>query len=271
VPAKILFPVIGPVHYTNDFGAARGSRSHQGNDIMAPRRAPVIAVEAGRVEIPSWSSRDCALILHGKSGTEYWHLHLNNDRGNRNDNRGGCRAGVSYAPGLRNGQQVRAGQQIGFVGNSGNADGVAPHLHFELHPNGRRAVSPYKWLRRAPRLLYAVPGNVERARLALFGTMLERDDLLTVRIGRVAVSNWWRGAAVGRQVKLAYAPNVVVERKNARGAVGPGAMTSAEEGERVTVWTSWFAPTLATQLARPSVLAAERIRLRGTLARRAVR
>ncbi len=267
VPKRILFPVVGPVSYGNDFGASRGSRSHEGNDIMAARRAPVVAAEAGRVEIPSWSSRDCALILHGRSGTEYWHLHLNNDRGARNDNRGGCRAGVSYAPGLRNGQRVRAGQQIGFVGNSGNADGVAPHLHFELHPNGGRAVSPYRWLRRAPRLLYALPGQVRRSRLALFGRVVETADAFALRIRSVAVAYGHRGPSVGRRVKLSYARNVVVERRNARGAVGPGAVSSASDGERVTVWTSWFTPTLATQLARPSVLAAERIRLRGVAAR----
>src|SRR5918998_3976988 len=101
-------------------------RSHRGNDIMADRAAPVVAVEAGRIERPRWSSSDCALILHGESGTDYWYLHLNNDKTRRDDNRGGCKNGVSFARDLRDDMKVRAGQLIGYVGKSGNAAGGAP-------------------------------------------------------------------------------------------------------------------------------------------------
>ena len=268
VPERILFPVLGPVYHSNDFGAPRGSRPHQGNDIMAPRWTPVVAVEAGRIERPSWSSSDCALILYGKSGTEYWYLHLN-DVGKAGE-RGGCVAGVAYAPNFKSGMRVRAGQLVGYVGNSGNARGGGTHLHFELHPDGGSAVSPYRLLRKSPHLLYAVSSAVQRLRLALFGAVVETDDPETfaLRIGEVAASVGWRSKAPStRRVKLAFAPEVVIERKTARGAIGPGAVSSAVPGERVTVWTSWFAPTLATQLAKPGTLAAERIRLRGPLRR----
>lgn len=265
VPQRILFPVLGPVYHANDFGASRGSRAHQGNDIMAPRWTPVVAVEAGRVERPSWSSSDCALILRGRSGTEYWYLHLNDVP--RPGGRAGCVAGTAYAPNFKSGMRVRAGQLLGYVGNSGNARGGGTHLHFELHPGGGSAVSPYRWLRAAPRLLYAVPGNVRRVRLALFGSVIEtgEPDTFAVRIGNVAVSNGWRGKAVRRGVRLAYAPGVVVERKVSPASIRPGVMSSAVAGEKVTVWTSRFTPTLATQLGRPRVLDAERIRLRGPL------
>ena len=231
---------------------------------MAPRRSPVVAVEAGRIEKPSWSSSDCALVLHGRSGTDYWYLHLNDDVTNGDDNRGrDCRNGVAYAPDLRNGQRVRAGELIGYVGNSGNAAGVATHLHFELHVNGRRAVSPYRWLRDARRLLYAVPGSVDRVRLALFGTLRAMDGGVTLGVTRVAVSRGHRGPVVRRGVALALAPGAVVERRTGAGKVSATAATGAKPGERVTVWTTWFAPTLATQRARANVLAAEKIRLRG--------
>jgi murein DD-endopeptidase MepM/ murein hydrolase activator NlpD len=150
---QILFPVIGPVSYSDDFGDARAQGGHEGNDILAQRRAPVIAVEAGRVVFWTRSANaGCMLYLYGRSGTSYRYIHLNNDLTSRNDNRGGCVPGIAFAPGLRDGQDVRAGQLIGYVGDSGDADGIHPHLHFELHPGDGAAVSPYRWLKRAERL-----------------------------------------------------------------------------------------------------------------------
>ncbi len=265
-PRHIIFPVVGPVTYTDDFGAPRSQGGHQGNDIMAARGQPVVAAERGRVRIyrGSWRA-GCMLYLYGRSGTTYLYIHLNDDLTAKDDNRAtDCRRGVAYARGLRNGQRVAAGRLIGYVGNSGDARGGAPHLHFELHPNGRRAVSPYPWLQRARRVIYAVPPGVRSARLALFGTLRSAEERLAVRIGRVAVSSGWRGRVAARRVALSYAPDVVVERPQEDAEMGTEALATAEPGERVTVRTTWFRPTLATQLAPPNVLAAELIRLRGT-------
>jgi murein DD-endopeptidase MepM/ murein hydrolase activator NlpD len=152
-PARIIFPVVGTVTYTDDFGDPRWQGGHEGNDIVADWRAPVVAVETGRVVFWTKSaSAGCMLYLYGKSGTSYRYIHLNNDLTAKNDNRGGCVPGVSFAPGLRDGEDVRAGQLIGYVGDSGDANGIHPHLHFELHPGDGAAVSPYRWLRRAERL-----------------------------------------------------------------------------------------------------------------------
>ncbi len=264
-PRQILFPVVGPVQYSDDFGAPRPANRHQGNDLMARRGAPVVAVERGRVTIYRGSSRaGCMLYLHGASGTKYLYIHLNDDLTAKDDNRArNCRRGVAYAPGLRNNQRVRAGQLIGYVGNSGDASGGAPHLHFELHVNGRRAVSPYRWLRRAKRLLYAVPARVTRTRLAIFGTVTKVDETVTVRANRIAVAYGWRGRTIRRGVTLGQAPELAVERRHAKGKVGTAALANAKAGEKVTVWTTWFRPTLRTQRARPGVLSAQRIRLRG--------
>src|SRR3989337_433552 len=158
---RLVFPVLGTASYVNDFGDPRGQGGHQGNDIMAPRHALALAAEAGTVKFHTTSARaGCMLYLEGKSGTEYLYIHLNNDLTNGNDNRGKCAPGVAYAKGLKSGAEVAAGEPIGYVGDSGDADGISPHLHFEVHPNSGRAVNPFPHLRRAKRLLFsAQPGT----------------------------------------------------------------------------------------------------------------
>jgi murein DD-endopeptidase MepM/ murein hydrolase activator NlpD len=147
---QLIFPVVGKVVYYDDFGEPRGQGIHEGNDILADRKAPVVAVEAGKVVFWTHSaSAGCMLYLYGKSGTVYQYIHLNNDVSMRNDNRGSCVAGMSYAPGLTDGQEVKSGELIGYVGDSGDANGLHPHLHFEVHPGGGGAVSPYRFLRAA--------------------------------------------------------------------------------------------------------------------------
>ena len=264
VPKQLVFPVVGPVSFQDDFGAPRSGHRHQGNDIMAERWSPVVAVEPGRVVHPSWGSRDCLLILHGRSGTDYWYLHLNDDVTRRDDNRArDCRKGVAFTPDFRSGMRVRAGQLIGFVGNSGNAAGIHPHLHFELHPGGGRAVSPYRWLKTGQRLLYAVPGNVTSIRLALFGNYRSAEESLALRVGRVLASTGWRSPAVPRPVSLTEAEGMTVERMSDTGELTPTTMDKATLGERITVWTSFFKPSLETQLAPANLLAAIKVRLRG--------
>jgi murein DD-endopeptidase MepM/ murein hydrolase activator NlpD len=152
----LIFPIVGKVQYSDDFGDPRGQGSHEGNDILADRKAPVVAVEAGKVVFWTTSaSAGCMLYLYGKSGTTYLYIHLNNDLTMKNDNRGKCVAGTSYAPGLADGQEVKAGELIGFVGDSGDANGIHPHLHFEVHPGGGKAVSPYRFLKAATPLTSA--------------------------------------------------------------------------------------------------------------------
>ena len=142
-----VFPVLGGATYVDDFGDPRGARRHEGNDLMAARRTPVLAVADGVVK--RWTSRAGGYMLYLRtSRREYLYVHLNNDRTLRNDNRGG--PGTAYAPGVRTGSRVRAGQLIGFVGNSGDADRTNPHLHFEEHRVDGRAMDPYADLLAAP-------------------------------------------------------------------------------------------------------------------------
>src|SRR4051795_4410471 len=127
---RLVFPVIGAVTYSDDFGAPRAQGAHEGNDILAEKKAPAVAVEAGKVKFWTTSAAaGCMLYLYGDSGTTYLYIHLNNDVTMGNDNRGKCVAGGSYWPGLKDGARVVAGQAIGYLGNSGDADSTVPHLH----------------------------------------------------------------------------------------------------------------------------------------------
>jgi len=179
---RLIFPVVGQATYEDDFGDPRGQGRHQGIDILAARRAPAVAAEAGTVQFwkTSWGA-GCMLYLRGRSGTVYQYIHLNNDLGKGNDNRGKCVPGVAYVPTLEDGAEVVAGQQIAFVGDSGDADGIHPHLHFEVHPGGKAAVDPFRHLNRARRLLFAAePGST--VTLSLTGTVLSSDgSTLTLR------------------------------------------------------------------------------------------
>ncbi len=187
VPDPIVFPVVGPYAYTNDFGDPRPQGRHEGNDILAPKKATVVAVEDGKIRFWTHSTRaGCMLYLYGQSGTTYLYIHLNNDVTMANDNRGECVAGGSYWPGLKDGARVVAGQAIGFVGDSGDADGT-PHLHFEVHPHDGGPANPFPHLNRATRVLFAAPTG-SAVTLALKGSIVRADGReLTIKVRTATV------------------------------------------------------------------------------------
>jgi hypothetical protein len=255
---NFVFPVVAKTTYTNDFGAPRWQGRHQGNDLMAAKRSPVVAVEAGRVV--KWTtsrSAGCMLYLYGRSGTTYMYVHLNNDRTKRNDNRGGCRNGVAYAPGLAKSQNVQAGQLIGYVGDSGDANGIAPHLHFELHPNGGRAVSPFRRLNAARHLLFPrPPSSLRDISLRVGGTVVLtrlNPERIRIRVTRVRLSNGWM-IAPARNVTLALPPTAVVRRGTASGPSTAATLADVAAGQRVTAWTNVFTHNLTTAKADPPLL-----------------
>jgi hypothetical protein len=262
VPA-LVFPVVGAATYTDDFGDARGQGRHEGNDLMAAKRTPAVAVEPGTVKFWTTSARaGCMLYLYGASGTTYLYIHLNNDLTLGNDNRGGCRPGVSFAPGLKSGQKVAEGELVGYVGDSGDANGIASHLHFEVHPGGGAAVSPYPYLRRATRLLFAAsPGSPFT--LALNGTVVQANDgSLELDVASLArYPGGQRIAKVGRKVELAVPPDVAVF--NPVGAlVAAARLAAAKPGQKAQVWTARAETTPEAQRGEPLVLSAEKIVLK---------
>jgi peptidase M23-like protein len=251
VPSKgvvppLIFPVVGAVSYVDDFGQARPGGTHQGNDLMATKKTPVVAVEAGKVKFWTTSANaGCMLYLYGASGTTYLYIHLNNDVTMRNDNRGTCVPGVAYARGLKDGARVSAGQLIAYVGDSGDANGLASHLHFEVHPDGGAAVSPYPYLQAAQHLLfYAKTGTPFT--LALTGTVVTAGDTtLTIQLSSLqAFPMNLKLKGLTQQLTLTVPATTAVLQKP---PAAPGSrLLSAYEGEPVEVWTE---PALATSKA----------------------
>jgi len=149
---KLVFPLVAKTDLWDNYGDPRGTHSHAGIDMMNPWRAPVVAVEAGRVSYADSNLGGCMLYLYGRSGTMYLYIHLNNDLTARNDNRGGCVNDVTFA--VPDGARVSAGEQVAWNGDSGDANGN-PHLHFEVHPGGGTDTNPFPHLTRASRPLFA--------------------------------------------------------------------------------------------------------------------
>ena len=261
-PEHIIFPVVGKVAYIDDFGAPRPGGPHQGNDIMAEKKSPAVAAEPGKVKYwATSSSAGCMLYLYGDSGTTYLYIHLNNDLTMRNDNRGKCVRGTAYA--VKNGARVAAGQQIAYVGDSGDADGGNSHLHFEVHPGGGKAVSPYPYLQKAYRLLFTAKTGTPFA-LTLTGTVVSAAiDRLVVN---VSTSQAWPSGLTLTKLNRTIALNVpeatVVQSLSSTGTFrGIADLTLAQKGDKVVVWTQPAPATLKAQRADDGVLTSALIQL----------
>lgn len=131
-----VFPVGEPYDFIDSWGFPRMigteyAHGHQGVDIMAPFGTPLYAVERGVViRVGSDVLGGTKLWVKGQSGTYYYYAHLQ-----------------SFAEGVGEGTPVEAGDVVGFVGDTGNARGGAPHLHFQVHPGGGEPVNPYGLLK----------------------------------------------------------------------------------------------------------------------------
>jgi murein DD-endopeptidase MepM/ murein hydrolase activator NlpD len=132
-----VFPVYGPSSFVDTFGAGRAVVGwHHGEDIFAPIGAPILAVARGTVFSVGWNDLGGnRLWLRDGQGNEFYYAHLS-----------------AFSPLAVNGAHVEAGDVLGFVGNSGDAETTPPHLHFEIHPVGLLGlgydgvVPPYRYL-----------------------------------------------------------------------------------------------------------------------------
>ena len=149
----IRFPVAGPVQFWDDWGDCRGGsecpRHHIGNDIIADRLQPIIATTDGTIThlVDNHPTAGWGLTLTDAEGWKYNYYHMNNDHPGTDD--GQDDGTWRFAPGIAEGTQVVAGQILGWVGDSGNAETSVPHLHFEIHDPLGEPVDPYLSLRLA--------------------------------------------------------------------------------------------------------------------------
>jgi hypothetical protein len=151
---SITFPVVGSVHYADDFGACRDGcqRHHEGVDIMGTKLQHEVAAVDGRVAAvrADASGRSGNMVtVETADGWTYVYRHVNNDTPGTDDDANP--AYWRFGPGISVGARVHAGQLVAYLGDSGNAESTAPHLHFEVRTPDGTPVDPYASLRRARR------------------------------------------------------------------------------------------------------------------------
>lgn len=139
----LVSPVDGPHSFTDDFGAPRSEgRLHQGNDLFADKMTPVVAAADGTIlRISRGERAGRYIVLKHRDGWLSYYLHLNNDTPGTDDGL------YDESPaGITKGATVEAGDLLGYVGDSGNAEETPAHLHFELHSPQGEPVNPYPHL-----------------------------------------------------------------------------------------------------------------------------
>ena len=132
-----VFPIAGASTFSDDWRAPRaGGRKHEGIDLFAARGTPVVAVADGTLSRVGYSGiSGNRLWLKDVSGTAFFYAHLD-----------------GYSAAARDGAFVRQGAVLGFTGDTGDAKGTPPHVHFEIHPGDGEPVQPYPIVSLSPRL-----------------------------------------------------------------------------------------------------------------------
>lgn len=138
---RMGFPVVGGGSPGwSLFGEPRdgGERLHAGVDILAPKLTPVVAVRSGTISSVRDVPGDCCWVsVRHDDGWISMYVHLNNDTAGTNDGEG-----VGIRPGLAEGDRVEQGELLGWIGNSGNAEGGPAHIHFELRTPWGEPIDP---------------------------------------------------------------------------------------------------------------------------------
>jgi septal ring factor EnvC (AmiA/AmiB activator) len=232
---NFVFPVVGSVEWGDSYGVPRPDVPtgwHHGNDLFAPIGAPVVAVTDGSVSSVGWEELGgWRLWLTDSGGDSFYYAHLS-----------GYSALALHSP------HVRAGQVLGFVGRTGDADGGAPHLHFEIHPASLRylgengAVDPTRYLAGwrhldsvsfAPPLLPAGSAGAPRSEADRAFRELLGSAAVQARLAEIAAARRERAAARRRRAQAARAQ--VPAARTRRFAPGPARLPKLIPGYRIPV------------------------------------
>jgi murein DD-endopeptidase MepM/ murein hydrolase activator NlpD len=192
------FPVAGMADWSDDWWEPRFGppfHLHKGTDIFGARGTPVRAPAAGVVRFEDGGLGGKAAYVTEPDGTFYYLAHLD-----------------GFAKNFRNGSVVKQGDVVGYLGDSGNALGGSPHVHFEIHPKGGAAINPKPildgWLNEAinnaSALLAANSAGVSRA-VTGAGVLRRFDGQSPTAAGRAVGPLLWASSvsAGGGTIRLA--------------------------------------------------------------------
>ena len=147
----ITFPVSAGASYSDTFGAPRsGGRTHEGQDLVSAKGTPLLAAVSGRItrlrhDLSGLSGN--SLTITADDGWSYVYIHLNNDSPGTDDSAN--RFEYAFASGMALNKRVAAGELVGFLGDSGNAEQTVAHLHFEIHQPDGAVINAFASLRAA--------------------------------------------------------------------------------------------------------------------------
>ena len=219
-PGRYVFPVYGQSSFTNTFGAPRSDTGwHHGEDIFSSLGAPLLAVSDGTVFSVGWNDvGGYRLWLRDRQGNQFYYAHLS-----------------AFSPLAQNGAEVKAGDVLGFMGNSGDAQGTPYHLHFEIHPLGMLhmgydgVVAPYPYLvawRRVQDIVF--PDGAGWAPPAVAGSSAPKPGAIVLQVSDISTASGLRPGSLAR----AFVAPVSAEGDGSllRGFASPSAGDGAREG-----------------------------------------
>jgi hypothetical protein len=252
-----VFPVAGDVSFGDSYGALRSDIAdgwHHGDDIFAALGTPVVAVAGGTLNRVGWERLGgWRLWVRDRAGDEFYYAHLS-----------------GYSPLAMKHRQVRAGEVIGFVGNTGDAFTTLPHLHFEVHPRPLLhlqydgAVDPTKYLEGWRRLDHVIASTPVHPPLPALASA--RDEAVTNFRELLAARGITHHISVQPFVALSR-PLVAQEGSLPLGAVAPQLARSSGSLATVAAFLAAMAVGAVLAAAPAGFLAWRRRRLAGRQSR----
>ncbi|MFV1999945.1 MAG: M23 family metallopeptidase [Acidimicrobiia bacterium] len=213
IKKKLVFPVVGVTKYWSGFGDCRDNcyREHFGVDITTYgwKGLPVVAAQDGTVINATFDKgiAGCSLRIRGRDRWVTKYVHLNTDLPGTDQPGETC-----LAPGIEVGSTVKAGQIIGWIGDSGNAEHGVPNLHFELRTPGGYPVDPYRSLKAARKIEYEwLPSDPSAASVTLMQANQKEQTSVAIVVDSVEASELTRSETSSSVYNM---PLFVIDRDN---------------------------------------------------------